>query len=128
MFKFLTAGILAKTLSSFAKTKEGKNLGLTDDIIQGISKYIETNNDFEKEILKQAELARQHDLKSSEKNSQYINNIRGAIRPFCTLIAFAWYLYAKLNNIELNGQDYAMVGGILAFWFGFRSLDKKSKF
>jgi len=126
MFKILTAGLVGKALSSFAKSKKGIDLGLNDEIVKAVSEYLERDVKLEKEILSQFESARDHDLNMANKNSNIINNIRGIVRPVCTFIAFAWYLYAKINNIILTVEDYTIIGGILAFWFGFRSIDKKS--
>jgi len=36
----------------------------------------------------------------------------------------AWYIYARLNDIPLQAEDYAIIGGIMAFWFGFRPFEK----
>ncbi|MCP4355505.1 MAG: hypothetical protein GY793_07720 [Proteobacteria bacterium] len=126
MLKILTAGLLGNALSSFAKSKKGIDLGINDEIVKAVSEYLERDIKLEKEILSQIESARSHDLNTSSKNSSIINNIRGIVRPICTFIAFAWYLYAKIHNIALTVEDYTIIGGILAFWFGFRSIDKKS--
>jgi len=126
MFKIAMAGLMAKTLASFKKSKNGKDLGITEDIIDGVSTYLKNDSSFEKEVLAEVEKARQHDLSLSSQTSKFVINIRGLIRPLCTITAVTWYIYAKLNAIELNSQDYSIIGGILAFWFGFRSYEKKS--
>lgn len=50
--------------------------------------------------------------------------LRGLVRPLITLTAFLWYVYARAAGIALDGEDYAIIGGILAFWFGFRPFEK----
>jgi len=44
-----------------------------------------------------------------------------------TFAAMSWYLYARTQGIELTQEDYAIIGGVLAFWFGFRPFEKRRK-
>ncbi len=69
--------------------------------------------------------ARKHDIATFDKNDLFSNRLRSIVRPICTLIAISWYVYARANEIPLGKEDYAIIGGILAFWFGFRPFEKK---
>jgi len=37
---------------------------------------------------------------------------------------FSWYVYARANGIELQEYDWYIIGGVIAFWFGFRPLEQ----
>tara|TARA_Y100001960_G_C14781757_1_gene887387 strand:- start:2946 stop:3332 length:387 start_codon:yes stop_codon:yes gene_type:complete len=128
MLKFGIAALVGKALNSFTLSKEGKDLGVTNDITNAIAAYLKNNAELEKEIIAEIDKARQHDITIGQNVSKFIINLRGLIRPVCTIAAFTWYIYAKLNNIELTSEDYSIIGGVLAFWFGFRSYDKKRLF
>lgn len=67
--------------------------------------------------------AREHDKASY--GDKLVDRFRGLIRPTCTAIVIVWYVYARINDIILDEKDYAIIGGVLAFWFGFRPFDKK---
>lgn len=67
--------------------------------------------------------AREHDKASY--GDVLVDRLRGLVRPVCTMIAISWYVYARVNDIALGHEDYAIIGGILAFWFGFRPFDKR---
>lgn len=126
MLKLGIAALIGKALGSFSNSKEGKDLGITSDIANGIASYLKNNVELEKEIINEIDKARQHDIKIGENVNKFITNLRGLIRPLCTVAAFVWYIYAKLNHIELTSEDYSIIGGVMAFWFGFRSYEKKS--
>lgn len=130
MFKLAVAGIFAKILANFAKTEKAKSLGINDVVVNEVSNFIKSDHLFEKELngqlSQELEKARKHDNDINSQVSSYVINIRGLIRPICTIAAFMWYVYAKLNNIVLDSHDYSIIGGILAFWFGFRSYEKKN--
>lgn len=127
MLKVAIAAAVAKALSAFKDSAKGKDLGLTQDITNGISAYLHANKNLEKQIVAEVDKARQHDIAIGLNASKFIINLRGFIRPLCTIAAFIWYIYAKLNNIELISEDYSIIGGTLAFWFGFRSYEKKNQ-
>jgi hypothetical protein len=55
---------------------------------------------------------------------RFVNVLRGIVRPVITLTAFFWYVYARATNVPMGAEDYAIVGGIMAFWFGFRPFEK----
>ena len=103
--------------SGIIKKSELKTLNL-------LEKEINESKTLNKEISQLLAKVVEHDAGLIKNNSSLVNNLRGIIRPICTLFAFAWYLYAKVNNIELSLEDYSIIGGILAFWFGFRTYEK----
>jgi hypothetical protein len=127
MFKLAVAGVIAKILSKYAKSDKAN---IDNAIVSEISQYIKDDKLFEQELenhlSQEIEKARLHDNSINTQVSSYVINIRGLIRPVCTVAAFIWYVYAKLNGISLDSQDYSIIGGILAFWFGFRSYEKKN--
>lgn len=53
-----------------------------------------------------------------------VNLLRGLVRPVVTIVAFFWYVYARCMGIVLGAEDYAIIGGIMVFWFGFRPFEK----
>lgn len=75
------------------------------------------------ELMKQA---REHDVATFDKYDKFSNRLRSVVRPISTFIALIWYVYARLNEIELSTEDYTIIGGILAFWFGFRPFEKRN--
>lgn len=73
------------------------------------------------------ERARQHDIATLDKSEQIVNLLRGLVRPVVTIGAFGWYVYARAAGVALGAEDYAIIGGVMAFWFGFRPFDKKGR-
>ena len=93
----------------------------------------------------QAALA--HDEKVLEKSSKWVVNYVGTVRPTVTymfvleLIAInlymTYYLFAhpsliqtvgdviRYSEIIFSGDEMAMLGGIIGFWFGSRNWNKK---
>lgn len=93
------------------------------------------------------EAALKHDEKVLEKASRWVANYVGTVRPTVTylfvfeLIAInafmAWYLWQhpglitsiddiiKYSDLIFSGDEMAMLGGILGFWFGSRNWQKK---
>lgn len=70
--------------------------------------------------------ARSHDIETFDKADLFSNRFRSIVRPICTFIAISWYVFARVNEIPLQQEDYAIIGGILAFWFGFRPFEKRN--
>jgi len=66
--------------------------------------------------------ARAHDKQSYGGGA--VDFLRGIVRPVITLSAFSFYVYSKYSSIPLTKEDYAIVGMILAFWFGGKLLGK----
>jgi hypothetical protein len=76
-------------------------------------------------IMTEIEKARAHDAGMNSVNAvPIIALLRGMVRPVITLTAFFWYIYARCVGLPLSGEDYAIVGGIMAFWFGLRPFEK----
>jgi hypothetical protein len=45
-------------------------------------------------------------------------------RPVCSFVVVAFYIYARLNNIPLTGDDRILIGGVVGFWFAGRTIEK----
>jgi len=95
------------------------------------------------------EAALKHDEKIMEKASTWVVNFVGTVRPIVTYIFIfelcainawiAYYVYSRpslVNNMDdlirvtdiiFSGDEMAMLGGIIGFWFGSRSWSKKWK-
>lgn len=73
-------------------------------------------------VYKAMDKAREHDKASygTHWSGRVVDFFRGMVRPVITFTAFAWYIYARVTGIALSQEDYAIVGGVLAFWFGSR--------
>lgn len=69
--------------------------------------------------------ARRHDTAIGNGGLVLVDLLRGLVRPGITLAVFIWYIYARLHGIALSAEDYALVGGVLAFWFGMRLYEKQ---
>ena len=69
----------------------------------------------------------QHDIATQVQDIWLVNFARGMVRPLVTMVALLWYVYARVENIPLQQEDYAIIGGVLAFWFGFRPFEKRLK-
>ncbi|MFZ2587887.1 MAG: hypothetical protein WAZ18_07220 [Alphaproteobacteria bacterium] len=76
-------------------------------------------------VMGEIDKARQHDIATSAKAPPIVELLRGIVRPLVTLCAFAWYVLARMMDIPLSAEDYTLIGGIVAFWFGFRSFEKR---
>lgn len=76
-------------------------------------------------IMAEIDKARAHDSAMVASNIlPAVSLLRGLVRPVITLTAFFWYVYARCAGLPMNGEDYAIVGGIMAFWFGLRPFEK----
>jgi hypothetical protein len=93
------------------------------------------------------EAALKHDEKVLEKASQWVANFVGTVRPIVTYIFIfelcainawiAYYVYSRpslvtnmddlirVSDIIFSGDEMAMLGAIIGFWFGSRSWSKK---
>lgn len=96
---------------------------------------------------KMTEAALKHDEKVLEKASKWVANYVGTVRPTVTYIfilelvainaAIAWYAFnqpglvkniddlIRLTTVIFSDDEMAMLGGIIGFWFGTRSWNKK---
>ena len=68
--------------------------------------------------------ARDFAVQTQVKGHWLVDLARGLVRPVITFTAMGWYVFARVNDIALQPEDYAIVGGILAFWFGMRPFEK----
>jgi hypothetical protein len=93
------------------------------------------------------EAALKHDEKVLEKASRWVANYVGTVRPTVTYIFvlelvaingfMAWYLWQhpglitsiddiiRYSDLIFSGDEMAMLGGIIGFWFGSRQWNKK---
>lgn len=56
---------------------------------------------------------------------KWVKSLRALVRPVIAYISIAFYVYAKYRGIELSGMDYSLIGGVFAFYFGLRHLEKR---
>jgi hypothetical protein len=98
----------------------GKVSGVVGDILTKDEKVMEA-------VMAEIDKARGHDTGMAVVNSYpLIGVLRGLVRPVITLTAFFWYVYARCTGVPMMAEDYAIVGGIMAFWFGVRPFEKGS--
>lgn len=105
--------------------KAGVNVSSIQKVSSVLHEYLSKDEklmQLEQEFMNKA---REHDIKTFTEDNNLVNALRALVRPICTFISLAWYVYARLHGIELITEDYAIIGGVLAFWFGFRPFDKK---
>lgn len=78
-------------------------------------------------VMQEIDRARAHDAGMGVVNGMpLIGILRGLVRPVITLTAFFWYVYARCMGVPMVAEDYAIVGGIMAFWFGVRPFEKRA--
>lgn len=122
-------GTLVDILRSH-RTAVATQTGISEKAVDGIGDFIQDYLSKDERALKavmdEIERARQFDIATSKTEPPVVNLLRGLVRPVITLTAFAWYLLARLNGVPLSMEDYTIIGGIIAFWFGFRSFDKRA--
>jgi hypothetical protein len=122
-------GLVADILSR--KSEEiGKNVGVSAESVAKIGAVVEryvTQDERAQQMLNdELERARQHDVATSAKAPPVVELLRGLVRPVVTLLAFGWYVWARAVGISLGSEDYALIGGVVAFWFGFRPFEKNA--
>lgn len=128
--------IVPTVLSLFVSKLSGsvqsiaKGIGIDESIVSKVlgAAQQEFQNDMElrRQIDAQIENARQHDVALIEHNSRWVNDLRGTVRPLITILCVVWYIYSRVNEITLATEDYAVIGGVVAFWFGVRPFEKKT--
>ena len=105
-----------------------KKIGIDEDVVGKVlgatQQNFENDMTLRKQIDSQVENARQHDIALIQNNSRWVNDLRGTVRPLITLICVLWYVYSRVNGIALATEDYAVIGGVIAFWFGVRPFEK----
>ena len=107
--------------------KAGVDEGAFDSVIGAVQDYLTKDERAQKFWAEQMDNARQHDIATFDQGDKFINRLRSSVRPIVTFVALAWYVYARLNNIPLTQEDYTIIGGVLAFWFGFRPFEKRQR-
>ncbi len=111
------------------KSDIAKAAGVSGSVVEKVGKAISVHLEKDERLLVKAaeemEKARQHDIVTQVKDIPLVNLVRGLVRPVITFVAMGWYVYARMENIPLQQEDYAIVGGVLAFWFGLRSFEKR---
>lgn len=120
-------------LFGYLRTNKGtiaKQTGVGEDVVDKVSGAVEEF--FTKDekavatVMAEVDKARVHDTAMSANEPPLVALLRGIVRPLITLTAFLWYVYARAAGVEMGAEDYAIIGGILAFWFGFRPFEKGS--
>ncbi|MDE0723614.1 MAG: hypothetical protein OSB62_02820 [Alphaproteobacteria bacterium] len=124
-------GLAGGVLSVLSRGKDaiaaraGVDEGTVSAVLKGVDAYLSKDeraraqlNDFVKD-------ARAHDISTFVKDDVFSNRLRSVVRPLVTFAAMGWYLYARSHGIPLAQEDYAIIGGVLAFWFGFRPFEKR---
>ncbi|NPA52572.1 MAG: hypothetical protein GXO22_06725 [Aquificae bacterium] len=57
---------------------------------------------------------------------RWVKSLRALVRPTIALSAVGFYIGAKVYGIPLTEFDYYLIGGVFAFYFGLRTLEKRS--
>lgn len=118
--------LVGSLVGGFVK-KKGKGLGIPEGVGEAFNEYLTKDQKALEQINGFVENARKHDIATFDKTDKFSNRLRSSVRPLTTFAAMAWYIYARLNDIPLNAEDYAIIGGVMAFWFGFRPFEKAKK-
>lgn len=94
--------------------------------VSGVVGELLTSDERLKEaVMAEIERARVHDASMTAANAvPLVSVLRGLVRPLITLTAFFWYVYARCTGVPMLAEDYAIIGGIMAFWFGLRPFEK----
>lgn len=107
-----------------------KQTGLSKDVVgqvgDAIEQFMTQDERAMQAIMVEVDKARLHDVEISKGNGAVplVALLQGLVRPLITMTAFIWYVYARASGVPLGSEDYAIIGGILAFWFGFRPFEK----
>lgn len=126
------APALAGIFSALVKQREAisSSSGVSEDIVNRVltaaEQHIGKDERLQQQLFAEVENARQHDVATFSPDTVGVNILRGAVRPVVTFMAMGWYIYARVQGVALLPEDYAIIGGILAFWFGFRPFEKRS--
>lgn len=105
--------------------KAGVDESVVGKVLGAVEDYANKDERMQEFLAEQINKARQHDIATFDKTDKFSNRLRSSVRPLTTFAAMAWYIYARLNDIPLQAEDYAIIGGIMAFWFGFRPFEKR---
>lgn len=119
-------GLLKGNTKSIA-SEAGVDEGIVRKVLGAVEAYATKDERMQTFLAEQIDKARQHDVATFDKADLFSNRLRSTVRPLTTFAAMGWYIYARLNDIPLAAEDYAIIGGVMAFWFGFRPFEKRSK-
>lgn len=116
-------------LLSSRKEEVAKQAGVSSEAVQQVGSvlgdYLNRDQKAMQALMDEMERARRHDVDTRSAEPPLVLLLRGLVRPLITLSAFVWYVLARAYGIPLTGEDYALIGGVVAFWFGFRSFEKR---
>ncbi|MBI1308712.1 MAG: hypothetical protein GC129_02490 [Proteobacteria bacterium] len=123
--------LLAGLIEVFRSRKAdvAKDSGVSETVVgkvgDAVEAYLMKDEKAMQVLMGEIDKAREHDTAmNSVPMPPVVNLCRGMVRPVITFTAFLWYVYARVAGIDLGAEDYAIVAGILAFWFGFRPFEK----
>ncbi|PIZ31058.1 MAG: hypothetical protein COY40_03040 [Alphaproteobacteria bacterium CG_4_10_14_0_8_um_filter_53_9] len=105
--------------------KAGVRVDTVERVAAVVEEYVKKDETLAAMAAAEMEKARRHDVETWDRTEPFVNLLRGLVRPVVTFAAFAWYVYARMTGLPLMPEDYAIIGGIVAFWFGFRPFDKR---
>lgn len=98
-----------------------KGVGKVGDALQ---QFLTQDASAQQMVYDQIDKARQADVATSAGAPPLVVLLRGLVRPLVTLVAFGWYVAARATGVTLGSEDYALIGGVVAFRFGFRPFEK----
>ena len=120
-------GVVADYMLS-RKADVARQTGLPEETIGKVSAavadFLTQDERAQAAVMAEIDKARVHDTAANDNAPPIVQLLRGLVRPIITLAACFWYIYARLNGVDLTTEDYAIIGGIMAFWFGFRPFEK----
>lgn len=134
MSVFALAVPVIEALVGYLNERKGdvaRTTGLSEETVGKVSDavtgYLTQDERATQAIMAEIDKAREHDAAMSGGSLlPVVALLRGLVRPVITLTAFFWYVYARAAGVPMGPEDYAIVGGVLAFWFGFRPFEKGS--
>lgn len=114
---------------SSRKSDIARDTGLSEDTVGQVSDsvtgYLSQDERALAAVMAEIDKAREHDSSLNTPNLPvFVAATRAMVRPVITLVAFLWFVYARCAGIELSAEDYTIVGGVMAFWFGLRPFEK----
>lgn len=119
-------GLLKGNTKSIA-SEAGVDEGIVGKVLGAVEAYATKDERMQAFLAEQIDKARQHDIATFDKTDLFSNRLRSTVRPLTTFAAMGWYIYARLHDIPLAAEDYAIIGGVMAFWFGLRPFEKRQK-
>ncbi len=102
----------------------GVSRDVVSSVMDAFEQHVTQDRECQKLLVQQVQHARAHDMATFNRADQFSNTLRSCVRPLVTFAAMGWYIYARLHGVPLSAEDYAIIGGVLTFWFGLRPLEK----